>query len=76
MVDIMVLIDALLTLIKLGSFGPAWYPKWIGSHLWNHKFSNTAEFAAAVELIAGELSISQQEAEKLIFDYACGKHGM
>ena len=71
--DIMVLIEALITLITLGNFETAWFPKWVGCHLRNVKWDNPVEYDAAVELLAEALQISCEETENIIYEYACGK---
>lgn len=75
MVDIMALIDLVISWITIGSFGPLWLPKWFGSHLWDYKFSQPDEYKAAIELIAENRKKSIEEVDKIVYDLACGKYG-
>ena len=77
MVDIVNLVEIMISYLTVGVLvGPTWFPKWVGCHLDWYKWHNAAEYQAALELIAEAVGISVEAADKEVYDYACGKHGM
>lgn len=75
MVDIMDLIQLVVSWIEIGSFGPLWLPKWFGCHLWDYKWSNPDDYRAAIELIAEDQNKTVDEVNNLVYELACGKYG-
>lgn len=75
MVDIMDLIQLVISWITIGSFGPLWLPKWFGCNLWHYKWSSPDDYWAAIELIAEDQNKTVDEVNNLVYELACGKYG-